>query len=170
MIARQIKPRYSKSLAVKMLEELATNEAKRLHPNTPERFIAPRTFTDKTANGLTACIVQYIRLAGGQAERISNTGRMIDTRTTFEDVVGRSRTIGSTKWIKGTGTNGTADVAATITGHSVKIEVKIGHDSQSKAQKDYQKSIEAAGGIYIIASSFQQFWLWFQLTFREVQQ
>jgi hypothetical protein len=150
-----------------MLEDLATNEAKRLHPNTPERFIAPQTFTDKTANGLTACIVKYLRLSGHQAERISNTGRMIDTRTTFEDVVGRSRTIGRIKWIKGTGTNGTADVAATIAGRSVKIEVKIGRDTQSKAQQDYQKSIESAGGIYFIATTFQQFINFYNQTFAD---
>ena len=160
------KPRYCKSQAVKMLEEMATDEAKRLHPNTPERFIARREFTDKTANGLTQCIIQYIRLMGGQAERISSSGRRIDQKTTFEDVTGRSRTIGSSNWIPGTGTNGTADVSATIAARSVKIEVKIGRDVQSQAQKQYQQAIEKAGGLYVIAKDFAGFMEWYNENFR----
>ena len=160
------KSRYSKSMEVKMLEDMATDEAKRTHPNTPERYIARREFTDKTANGLTNCIIQYIRLMGGQAERISNTGRRIDTQTTFEDVTGRSRTIGGSHWIKGSGTNGTSDLSSTISGRSVKIEVKIGRDRQSQAQKDYQQSVEQAGGMYVIASTFEQFHKWYALAFK----
>lgn len=146
---------------------MATDEAKRLHPNTPERFIARREFSDKTANGLTTCIIQYIRLMGGQAERISNTGRRIDTRTTFENVIGQTRTIGGANWIPGTGTNGTADISATIAGRSVKVEVKCAatHDRQSQAQKDYQQSVEAAGGLYVIASTFAGFMEWYNLNF-----
>lgn len=160
------KPRFIKSDSVKLLEEMATDEAKRLHPNTPERYIARREFSDKTANGLTTCIIQFIRLMGGQAERINSTGRRIDTRQTFEDVCGRSRTIGGSHWIKGNGTNGTADISATIAGRSVKIEVKFGRDRQSQTQKDYQQSVEVAGGLYVIATSFQQFYSWYNQTFK----
>lgn len=159
--------RYCKSDKVKMLERMATDEAIRLHPNTPPHYIAPREFTDKTAGGLTTCIIQYIRLMGGQAERISNTGRMIDNRETFHDVIGRPRTIGSKKWILGTGTNGSADISATISGRSVKIEVKIGRDIQSEAQKHYQKSVEQAGGLYVIASTFAGFYEWYNQTFSD---
>lgn len=161
------KLRYRKSSEVKMLEEMATNEAKRLHPNTPEKYIAWREFTDKTANGLTSCIIQYIRLMGGQAERISNTGRRIDNRTTFENVIGQARTIGSSNWIPGTGTNGSADISATIAGRSVKVEVKIGRDIQSEAQKKYQHSIEQAGGLYVITSTFAGFLSWYNKTFTD---
>ena len=149
-----------------MLEEMADQAARAKYPNTPAHFLAPRKFRDDSANGLTNCIIQFIRLTGGQAERISNTGRRIDTRTSFEDVVGRTRTIGSSNWIPGTGTNGSADISATIAGRSVKIEVKVGRDIQSQAQKDYQKSIEQAGGIYIIASTFAGFMEWYNETFR----
>lgn len=161
------KTRYSKSEAVKALEELATNEAKRLHPNTPERFIARREFSDKTANGLTSCIIQYIRLTGGQAERISNTGRLIDARTTFEDVIGRTRTIGGSHWIPGTGTNGTADISATIAGRSVKVEVKVSRDIQSESQKQYEQSVIRAGGLYVIASTFTGFLDWYNQNFTD---
>ncbi|HET6556033.1 MAG TPA: hypothetical protein VFG54_01890 [Prolixibacteraceae bacterium] len=149
------------------MEAIALSEAQKHYPNVP--YLAPRTFRDDSANGLTNCIIQFLRLKGHQAERISNTGRHIDNRTSFEDVIGRIRTIGRTKWIPGTGTKGTADIAATINGRSVKIEVKIGRDRQSTAQKLYQQDIEQAGGIYFIATSFEQFLTWFNLTFGEVQ-
>lgn len=162
--------RYHKSDAVKYLESLADDAARKKYPNTPPHYLAPRKFRDDTANSLTNCIIDFLRFSGHQAERISNTGRMIDTRTTFEDVTGKSRTIGTAKWIKGTGTNGTADISATIGGRSVKVEVKFGKDWQSETQMKYQLAVEQAGGIYFIAKSFEQFLTWFQLTVREVNQ
>lgn len=157
--------RYRKSEAIKYLESIANEAARKRYPNTPPKYLAPRTFRDDTANGLTQCIIQFIRLKGGQAERISNTGRRIDTQITFCDVIGCQRTIGGTHWINGTGTNGTADISATIAGRSVKIEVKIGADRQSEVQKLYQQAIEKAGGIYVIASTFEQFLNWYNQNF-----
>lgn len=152
---------YRKSEAVKRLEAIANDEAREKFPEIPAEWLAPRKYSDKTANGLAKCIIDFIRLRGGQAERISNTGRIVDNRKTFKDVTGRSRTIGSTKWIPGAGTNGTADISATINGISVKVEVKIGRDRQSEAQKQYQRDIERAGGVYLIAKSFAEFERWF---------
>jgi hypothetical protein len=43
----------------------------------------------------------------------------------------------------------------------VKIEVKVGKDRQSDAQKRYQESIERAGGVYLIARDFDSFVEWF---------
>lgn len=160
------KANYRKSEAVKLLEKLADEAAKKRYPNTPPHYLAPRKFEDKTANGLTKCVIEFVRLNGGQAERISNTGRRIDTQITFCDIIGCKRTIGGTHWINGTGTNGTSDISSTILGRSVKIEIKIGADRQSEAQKLYQKSIEQAGGIYFVASSFEQFLNWYNLTFQ----
>lgn len=76
----------------------------------------------------------------------------------------RYRTDGSVagiQWTKGTGTAGSADISATIKGRSVKIEVKIGKDRQSDAQKKYQEMIERAGGVYIIAKNFDEFVEWY---------
>lgn len=157
--------KYRKPEAVKLLEAMADAAARKRYPNTPPHYLAPRKYRDDTANGLTQCVIEFIRLNGGQAERISNTGRRIDTQITFCDVIGAQRTIGGTHWINGTGTNGTADVSSTILGRSVKVEVKIGADRQSEAQRLYQSHIEQAGGIYVIASSFEQFFDWYNLKF-----
>lgn len=146
---------------LKTLSELAFKKLKDKYPTVPG-FALPRLkYCDKTANGLTKCIIDFIELTGGQAERINNTGRQLDERKTYTDTLGNSRTIGSVKWIKGTGTNGTSDISATIQGKSVKVEVKIGADKQSDKQKEYQQAIEKAGGIYFVAKDFNSFYKWY---------
>jgi hypothetical protein len=121
-------------------------------------YVAKKIYIDKTANGLTTAIIAWINLNGYQAERISTTGRWIDNSKIVTDVLGNRKKIGSGKYIKGTGTNGSADISATIKGKSIKIEVKIGKDRQSEAQIKYQQMIEKAGGIYFIAKNFNEFY------------
>lgn len=120
-------------------------------------YVPKTKFEDATANGLTKCIIAWITLNGYQAERINTTGRYIDNSKIVTDVLGRKIKIGSGKYIKGTGTKGSADISATIKGKSVKIEVKIGNDRQSEYQKEYEADIIKAGGIYYIAKDFDNF-------------
>lgn len=122
----------------------------------PPDYVVRTKYNDSTANGLTKCVTDYINLIGGQAERISNTGRYIDESKIVTDVLGNRKKIGTGKYIKGTGTNGTADISATYKGKSIKIEIKM-KDKQSEAQKEYQQSIERAGGIYFICHNFEEF-------------
>jgi hypothetical protein len=121
-------------------------------------YVVKTKYSDKTANGLTKAIISWINLNGYQAERISTTGRYVDNSKIVTDVLGNRKKIGSGKYIKGTGTNGSADISATIKGKSIKIEVKIGKDKQSEAQIKYQQMIEKAGGIYFIAKNFDEFY------------
>ena len=123
----------------------------------PPEYIVRTKYTDKTANGLTKAIVKWINLNGYQAERISTSGRWVDNSKVVIDVLGNQKKIGSGKYIKGSGTKGSADISATIKGKSIKIEVKM-KDKQSEAQIEYQKSIERAGGIYFIAKDFNSFY------------
>lgn len=148
-----------KNTALKMLADLALEAKKKQYPDFP--YPVPPKYNDKTANGLTKCIIDFLKLQGHQAERISNVGRMIDRRQRVTDTAGFTKIIGSTEWIPGTGSNGTADISATINGRSVKIEVKIGKDRQSQAQREYQREVEAAGGIYVIAKDFEGFYEWY---------
>ena len=150
---------------VKTLLMLKEAEAKNKYPNVPTYALNTSKVIVSTANGLTKAIIDYIRLSGGQAERISCEGRVIDARKTYTDCIGRIKTIGTIKRVKSTSTIGTADISATIKGRSVKIEVKIGNDKQSEAQKQYQKNVENAGGVYFIAKDFQTFFEWYILNF-----
>lgn len=160
--------KYRKSEALKVLENLAFKDLVSQYPNTPLKYLPKPAFSDKDANSLTKAIIKYIWLTGGQAERINSMGRQIDRRERVTDVCGRTKDIGSLQWIKGNGTTGTADISATIAGRSVKIEVKCaatGDRYQSEAQKAYERSILKAGGIYFIATDFEQFYKWYNQNF-----
>lgn len=142
------KRRYIKPQSVKELENEVFRQKKEANPNFP--YPVKPKFRDDTSNSLTGCVIAWIEINGGQAERINSTGRQVNTN-------------GRQKWIKGTGTTGTADVSATIEGRSVKIEVKCdatGDRNQSKEQIEYQEAIEKAGGVYVIARNFSQFQKW----------
>lgn len=155
------KKRIYKSAALKELEKMANQEAIRLHPNCDPRFLAPSRYCDTTANRFTQAVIDFLRLSGHQAERINCTGRYIDKRKVFTDVLGHKRQIGRAVWIPTAGQKGTADISAVIYGRAVKIEIKI-NDFQSEAQKKYQESIEKAGGVYLLVRSFQAFYDWYQ--------
>ena len=135
---------FNSKAAIQKLKELEVKQRAAASPSMPIKYIIPTKYTDKTANGLTKCVIDWLRLNNWQAERINNTGRQL-----------------ANKWIKGTGTNGTADISATVKGRSIKIEVKIGADRQSEAQKAYQLSIEKSGGIYLISKDFSSFMQWY---------
>lgn len=128
-----------KQLALKCMEL-----QRKKTPTVPLHALPKKVFRDQLANDLTQSIIAFFAVMGGMAERVNSMGRQVDRK-------------GETIWIKSTGTNGTSDIAATFQGLSIKVEVKTGHDRQREAQKSYQKRIEEAGGIYIIAKSFDGF-------------
>lgn len=148
--------------AIDHLKAMKLAKIKEQYPSLPDRAIPAPKYKDNSANALTKCICDFLNMSGYQAERINTMGRMLDNRKTVTDVIGRQKTIGSTKYIPTTGTKGSADISATIAGRSVKIEVKYGKDRQSAEQKAYQEQIERAGGTYYIARDFQSFYDWFQ--------
>ena len=138
-----------------LLKQLKLAELREKHPNVPEHALAVPAYSDRTANGLTKCIKDWIMLHGGQAERINTTGIYRPGETVI-DVIGRAREMKG-KWTKGGATSGSADISATVRGRAWKIEVKIGRDTQSDEQKEYQADVERAGGIYSIVGSFEEF-------------
>lgn len=145
------KPKYIKSKYVKELETRLHREKCLSHLAIKPTYIPMPKREDKTANGLTCCILDFLKLEGWQAERINVMGRPIETANGI-------------KWIKGQCTVGSADISATINGRSVKIEIKIGKDRQSEEQKEYQRQIEHAGGLYFIAKEFATFVEWYNNT------
>jgi len=138
-----------------LLHELKLQRYAITHPNYPQDYIPKTMYKDSTANGLTKAICDFINYQGYQAERINTMGTAREKKTTAGKVIGVT-------WTKGTSTAGSADISATIKGRSVKIEVKIGKDRQSEAQKRYQENIEKAGGTYIIAKDFDSFVEWYE--------
>ena len=104
-------------------------------PSIPEACrCTPAAWTGKPSNALTRKVIDWLRLSGWHAERVSNTGFIKDDSRIVYDCIGRPRRIGSTKWIKGSGTRGTSDIHASIAGRSVFIEIKTGADKMSAHQ------------------------------------
>lgn len=130
--------------SLKRLAELKLKADIERYKAVPE-FAVPRGhYEDATANGLTRCIIDYVRLAGHWAERVNTTGRVINDR-------GRSR------YIPTTATRGSADVHAIKSGRSVMIEIKVGKDKQSDRQRHYQAQVEASGAVYMVVRTFEDF-------------
>jgi hypothetical protein len=105
-------------------------------------------YSDKTANGLTKCIEDFISNLPegvGEATRQNSTGTP------------RQMPDGSIKWSISNVRKGLADVRATYKGRALNIEVKIGRDTQSDAQKKEMERVRKAGGIYWIAKTFEDF-------------
>lgn len=146
-----------KNPAIERLKKMRLDDDRNRFPNFPEHARVIPSYTDKNEKGLIKCIVDFLNLSGHQAERIDNKGTRVDERKVVTNVIGQMKVIGSVRWNYSQNTPGTADVSATIAGKSVKIEIKIGSDTQKPKQKLYQEKIERAGGIYFIAKDFQGF-------------
>ena len=149
------------------LKDLELTMLRAKHPTIEERFIPLTTWSDSSANGLTKCIVSFINMSGGYAERINTMGVYRQAKT-VKDVDGITRTIGKGKYIPGGSTKGSADISATIKGRAVKIEVEYNKDRMSEAQKEYQQNTERAGGIYYIAKDFDSFIEWYDKLISEL--
>lgn len=154
-----------KKPAFEALKALYLREYYKKFPSIPENQRFAPKYTDKTANQLTKCILDFLKYNGHQAERISCTGRYIDNSKLVTDCIGRVRKVGTGKYIPASMQKGTADISAIIYGKSVKIEVKIGSDRLSDHQKKYAEQVEAAGGVYVVAKEFEDFYVWYNLTF-----
>lgn len=144
---------------IKQLNQHLTQLKIKARPHYPEYAIVPSKHTDKNANGLEKAIVAYLQSEGWQAERVKTMGRMITIKGPEDQLFNRN--FDQQKYIPGSGTKGSSDISATIKGRSVKIEVKIGKDRQSEYQIKYQKDIEKAGGVYVIAKDFETWHSWY---------
>ena len=129
--------------------------AAKKYPKVPSHIRPKVLVQENSANALTKSVISYLQAEGWQAERISTTGRWIANKSISAGVFGGASSSG--KYIKGSGTKGSADISATIKGRSVKIEIKYGRDRQSEYQKAYQVNIEQAGGVYWLVRDLDSF-------------
>ena len=144
--------------ALQLLQEMDYQCRRDLYKNVPEHAVLKITFSDSTANGLTKAILSFLKLKGHMVWRQSSEGRYRPGKAVV-DVIGRTR-IMKGKYLPGQN-KGAADVCAIIGGVFCALEVKIGKDSQSLAQKQYQKQVEDNGGRYFIARTFESFYEWY---------
>jgi len=146
---------------LQLLKALELESLRLKHPTIDEKYLAFTKWSDNSANFLTQCVTAYITFMGGQAERISSQGQYREgakIQVGTGELAHQRQLPG--KWTPGQSTKGTADISSTIRGRSVKIEIKQ-KDKQSDVQKQYQASIERAGGVYIIVRTFDEFVVWY---------
>lgn len=107
-----------------------------------------KRYKGDSANEVTRAIIDYLKLSGCYATRISTEGRMAGGRR-----------------IRSSVDVGTADIHACVAGHHVSIEVKFGRDKQSVAQRTVEQQVQDAGGLYFIAPTFEAFHRWVNAQF-----
>jgi hypothetical protein len=112
-------------------------------------------WNDETANGLTKCVIDYLKFIGGNFTRVNVMGTPRKDKKT-----------GRTFFTPSTTKKGTADIVGVFRGRYTAIEVKIGADIQSKFQIQEQRDVTEAGGVYIIARNFPDFLNEFKTIFK----
>lgn len=117
---------------------------KKKYPNVPAfALVKDKAPKVNTTNGLTQAIIDYVNANNGYGFRVNSQG-------TYNEALGKYIFSGSTK--------GVSDVLACVNGKLICIEVKRSKgDTQREKQKLFQDRIEAAGGKYFIAKSFEGF-------------
>ena len=133
---------------LQILQQLATEDNRKRHPDFPDAYRPMKKYQTSTANGLTKAVVDFLNFSGHFATRINNQGTWVREKAHVNGGYYRPSTQ----------VKGIADIDALIKGYKVAIEIKIGKDRQSDAQKEYQVKIERAGGYYWIVKDFDQFY------------
>jgi len=128
---------------LKELSALATQLKAEKHPDLPPFALVKKRFKDTTANELTKTIIwDMYHIREGAAYRINN-GAVYDKKRGV--------------YRAGVQKKGVPDIIGIINGRFIGIEVKIGKDRQSADQKLVEKEINAAGGVYFIAKSYDDY-------------
>ena len=123
---------------LKELGKLADQLNAEKHPLLPPHALVKKRFKDTTANELTKTIIwDMYHVRGGVAYRINN-GAVYDVK-------------------KKVYRKGVPDIIGIIDGRFFGIEVKIGADRQSADQKEIEKEINDAGGVYFVAKSYDDY-------------
>lgn len=146
-------------MTLKQLAEELHQAKQKAYPNMPAHALVKDKLTDKTANGLTQCILKFFELKGIKAWRQQSGGRYLREKTQT-NVLGGKVVVQKGKFIPQgkSGGKGAGDLSAIVRGRFISIEVKINKDRQSDVQKDFQKEIEASGGIYFITRTWDDFY------------
>lgn len=134
-----------------LLNQMKIAHWQKEYPNFPLSAMPKPNYQCNSTNGLTACIVDFIRFNGGYVARTNTTGIMR-----------------AGKWTKGGGTKGAADLNCVINGQSVQVEIKFGKDTIRPAQVKQMEKVRAAGGIFYVATDLASFYQWYVSNFQTV--
>ena len=132
--------------ALEHLCQLADQSKAAKHPTLPAYARVKAKYSDRSANDLTRCIVDFLTHSGHFATRLQSVG------TYREDI---KKFVGSQQ------RRGLPDVFAVVHGRAVFVEVKYGKDRLSDDQKEAIGELERVGAKVYTAKDFQGFYDWF---------
>lgn len=138
------------------LLSLAYNRSK--HPSVPAHALTSKSYSDKTANGLTNSIIDFCKFNGILAWR-QNTQGVFRPGQTVVDVIGRTRHMKGS-WQRAA-KSGLGDITIVHNGRMISVEIKIGRDVQRESQIEFEQELNAAGGLYQIISSWDQWYTFY---------
>ena len=137
--------------SLKHLCQLADERKAAKHPTLPAHARVKAKYSDKSANELTRCIVDYLTLSGHFATRLQSTGTYRADLQRFVPSQQRA---------------GLPDIYSCVDGgHAVHIEIKVGKDRLSEDQKQTISDLQQAGASVFITGDFQTFYDWFTTEF-----
>lgn len=136
----------TKSAALLHLEQLKL-AYKRDRYDVPEFALPKPKYNTSTTNGLTVAIVDFLKLSGGFASRLSSTGTYRADQGGF--VPSQQR-------------KGLPDVFAVVGGMPVFVEIKgTKGDRLSQDQKEVIAELQEAGALTFVAKTFEEFYAWY---------
>lgn len=146
-----------------LTEELHKAKQK-AYPNMPAHALVKDKLTDKTANGLTQCILKFFELKGIKAWRQQSGGRYLREKSETNVMGGRVITQKGKFIPQGkSGGKGAGDISVVLPGGKFgSLEIKVGKDRQSEVQKEFQLELEESGAIYLIIRDWDGFYFQIQ--------
>jgi hypothetical protein len=120
----------------------------------PLHALPKNIYKENTANGLATTIKAFCEMKGIMCQRTGNEGRYRPGQSVV-DVIGRTRLMKGT-WLPGQN-NGQGDLHITLKGMSHWIEIKIGRDTQSDKQKEFEAMVRRSGATYDIVKTWEDF-------------
>lgn len=124
----------------------------RFKASTALQWLRERTgnskLEDRTAPGITKCVISYITLLSGYASEIDNRGFWNKELQLFT----KSKT-----------ENGFPDIAIVLNGRFIGAEIKAARDRMFKDQYKVAAKIRAAKGFYVEVRDFEGFYEFIEL-------
>ncbi len=114
----------------------------RQSPTVPRYAMVKPKPHDTNTSGLTDCVRSFLITKGHYCGRTNTTG-------TYSQKLG--------KYIHSGATRGQSDLNCIVQGQSWQVEIKLGKDKLSPAQERIREQVQKAGGVYLVAKTFDGF-------------
>jgi hypothetical protein len=129
------------------------------YPLRPEQYFYSNTkHREYLSKFIESVIILVLRSKGADPIKANDKGRSVDASKVVTNVLGHQRTIGGRIFVKDKSVRpGRADITVFFSKTMYLLEIKVGHDRMSEAQKQEQARAEANGEKYVIIKTVDDF-------------